>query len=120
MKRSNGQTVNSTIRQIHDLLVARVQQLSQIMGETIDPVAANKILTEMQELVHRIDISQNLIFTKGSDELTNSISDINKANVSLKEAIDHIQEIAKFLNATTEFLKLVDQALDLAKTLAIV
>jgi hypothetical protein len=120
VKQSNSQMANSTIQQIHDLLVARVQQLSQIMGETTDPSSADKIVTEMQELVHRIDLSQKLIFTRGSDALTKSIGDINKANRSLQDAINHIQDIAKFLNATTEFLKFVDQALDLAKTLPIV
>ncbi len=119
MKQNDGQTANPTIQQIHDLLVARVQQLSQIMGTTTDPAAADKIVTEMQELVHRIDLSQTLIFTKGSDALTKSIDDINKANASLQSSINNIQNIAKFLNATTEFLKLVDQALDFAKTLAI-
>ena len=119
MNQSNRQTANPTIQQIHDLLVARVQQLSQIMGQTTDATVADKIVTEMQELVHRIDLSQKLIFTRGSDALSNSIDNINQANRSLQDAIDRIQDVAKFLNATTEFLKFVDQALDLAKTLTL-
>ena len=111
---------NQSIKQIHDMLVAQVQNLSRVLGETTDPNVAQQIFIEMQEITHRVDLSQNLLFAQGSAALTASLEPIQKANNSLTASIAGIQKAANFVNGAAELLTYVDQALDLAKTLAVI
>ena len=111
--------MNKTVKQIHDLLVTQVRNLSQAIGQTTDPDVAQQLLMEMQEVVHRVDLAQNLLFAKGSTDLDACLPKIQETNDALAKSIQAIQNTANFINGATEFLKYVDQALDLAKTLAL-
>lgn len=108
---------NNTISQIHNLLIAQVSNLSNAMSQTTDPDKAQQLLLEMQEVTHRIDISQHLLFAATSKELDALLPAIVAANQELEESIHQIGQVAAVINDTVELLKVVDQALDLAKTL---
>jgi signal transduction histidine kinase len=109
--------MNKTVKQIHDLLVAQVTTLSNALSNTTDPAKAKQLLLEMQEIAHRVDISQNLLFANTSKELENSLPAIRAANTALESSLHQIGEVATIINNTVQLLKVVDQALDLAKTL---
>src|SRR5439155_9993245 len=68
-KGAQFQAMNKTLKEIHDLLVARVESLSKAIHGTQDMRLAEQLLLEMHEVVHRVDLIQNLLFTQGSAEL---------------------------------------------------
>lgn len=111
--------MNPTLQQIHAMLLAQHNALSQTLDVTSDPDKAKAILMEMQEVLHRIDLTQNLLFTESSKKLDGTLSAIKEANDALTKSIQGINNLADFLNSVSSFLKGVDQAIDIAKTLAV-
>jgi hypothetical protein len=112
--------MNKTLKEIHDLLVAQVDSLSKAIDQTDDRVVAKQLLMEMDEVVHRVNVIQNLLFTQSSAELDNELKNIKAANDDLNKSIKSIKTAGEVVAKTTELLKYVDQAIDLAKTLAVI
>ena len=110
--------MNKTLQELHDMLLARHTELSQKLGGITDPDMAQTIIMEMQELLHRIDLVQNLLFRQSSQELDATLPRITKANDALAKSIQSIADIGTFLAATANFLKYADEAIDIAKSLA--
>jgi uncharacterized protein with PhoU and TrkA domain len=101
------------------MLVKQVSNLSAALSNTTDPKIAKTLLLEMQEVTHRVDISQNLMFAEETKELQSYLPNIKAASTTLQKSIDQIGQVASIITATTKFLNVVDQALDLAKTLLV-
>jgi hypothetical protein len=112
--------MNKTLKEIHDLLVAQVDALSKAIDQTDDHDVAKQLLMEMDEIVHRVNVLQNLLFRQSSAELDNDLVNIKTANDDLNKSIKSIKSAADVVTKTTEVLKYVDQAIDLAKTLAVI
>lgn len=112
--------MNDTLKQIHDLLVAQVDALSNAIDQTDDTNAAKQLLLEMDEVTHRINMTQSLLFRAESSELDDYLSQIKKANQALTKSVNSIKSVADVMQKTTTFLTYVDQAIDLAKTLAVI
>jgi exonuclease VII small subunit len=112
--------MNKTLKEIHDLLVAQVDSLSNAIDQTNDNDVAKQLLMEMDEVVHRVNIIQNLLFKQTSAELDNDLNGIKAANDALDKSIQSFKNAADVVAKTTEFLTYVDQAIDLAKTLAVI
>ena len=110
--------MNETIQAIHGLLLAQHQSLAAKLGSETDPAKAQAILTEMQEILHRIGLVQRELFKESSTALNNMLDKINDANDKLTAAIKKIGEVADFIKGVSQFLSYVDKAIDLAKTLA--
>jgi uncharacterized protein (DUF885 family) len=115
--RKGNRTVNDTIKAVHDLLVDQIDNLSAEMDTNTDPVVSKKLLTEMDEMTHRLNIAQNLMFAGTSKTLEGYLPQIKAANDTLANSLKQIQNVAKFMTDATAFLNYVDEALDLAKTL---
>jgi hypothetical protein len=111
--------MNPTLQQIHGLLLAQQNALTKTLDGTTDVDKAKAIVMEMQEILHRIDLIQNLLFTQTSQKLRASLPEITKADAALTQSLQSIENAASFLSATSSFLASVDQAIDLAKTLAV-
>lgn len=111
--------LNQTISDLHDILVGQVSNLSAALGNTTDPKIAKKLLLEMQEVIHRVDLSQNLMFAEETKELQGYLPDIQAASAALQKSLNQIGQVADIISATTKLLHVVDQALDLAKTLLV-
>ena len=112
--------MNESLQEIHKMLLTQHTSLARKLEDATDPDAARTILTEMQELLHRIDVLQGLLFRETSQALDKTLDNINDANLKLARAVDSVEDLADFLKSTSEFLKFVDQAIDIAKTLAVV
>jgi hypothetical protein len=111
--------MNETLDEIHHTLIAQVDNLSNAIDNTADINVRKQLLTEMDEITHRINIIQNLLFTRDSAKLDAYSESIKTADDALSQSIKGIQGAADVLAKTTELLKYVDEAIDLAKTLAI-
>ena len=100
------------------MLLARHSEMSESLDGITDPAKAKIIIMEMQETLHRIDLVQNLLFRQSSQELDAKLPGITKANDTLEKSLQSIEDIGAFLNATANFLKYADEAIDIAKSLA--
>jgi len=110
--------MNTALQQIQGLLIAQHAALSKLLGQTTDPNTAKTILMEMQEVLHRINLVQNLLFKQASDKLNALLPGIQQANTALTTSLGNVSNVAGFLSGCSSFLQGVDQAIDLAKSLA--
>jgi len=110
--------MNQTLKELHDMLLARHTDLSQALDGVTDSAKAKAILMEMQEILHRIDLVQNLLFRQRSQQLDATLVGITKANSDLAKSIQAIDDLGAFLTASANFLKYADEAIDIAKSLA--
>ena len=60
--------MNEDLQKLHDLLIAQHQALFQQL-DVADAATAKTIITEMQEILHRIDVLQGLLFRKTTTAL---------------------------------------------------
>jgi hypothetical protein len=111
--------MNESLKDMHDRLLAQHNALAEKLGEETNPDSAKTILMEMREILHRIDLVQNLLFRETSKALENAVAKVRRADGQLQKAIKTAADITKMVKATAEFLKYVDKAIDVAKTLAI-
>ena len=111
---------NPNILAIYNSLCDQQDALSAAIQATSDPKLAATISTEIQEVAHRILLTQNLLFLADSPQLSAAVSSVTTSSKQLTTAIGQIQQVAGFLNLVSTYLGYVDQAIDLAKTLATV
>ena len=108
---------NDDLDRLHDMLIAASQRLHDKLNDVTDPDLADAIVTEMREVVHRIDLVQSLLFTAASTRIAAAVKDVDAANVGLAASIKAIGSVTQLVNTITSFLTLVDTAIDLAKAL---
>jgi hypothetical protein len=113
-------TQNSDLLNIYQTLCSQQDNLSaEIQNPTTTQAQAQTISIEIQEIAHRIILVQTLLFTEDSTKLSALAPKITAASTDLTTAIRQIQNANNFLAAVSSFLSDVDDAIDLAKTLAI-
>src|ERR1035438_6867312 len=61
-------SMNPTLQEIHDLLLTHHTTLSGLLDSVADPHKAKVIITEMQQILHRIDLVQSLPFRNPSQQ----------------------------------------------------
>jgi hypothetical protein len=110
--------MNETLRDIHGMLLDQHDALSKRLGKTTDSQTARSILIEMQEMLHRIDLVQGLLFRQTSEALESTLADIQQANQRLSVAIETMEDSTEFLKSAASYLETVDRAIDIAKLLA--
>ena len=110
--------MNEDLKNLHDTLIAQHQALYNQLDQTTDPDAARAIVTEMQEILHRIDIVQGLLFRETTTALKNSLAKVDEADTELTSALKSAENTTDIIKGVSKFLTVVDKAIDLAKTLA--
>ncbi len=111
--------MNEDLQKLHDSLLSQHQALYDKLDEITDPDVAKAIITEMQELLHRIDLVQGLLFRQTTQALKNSVQKVEDADTDLEEALKAAETATDFIKGVSTYLALVDKAIDLAKTLAV-
>jgi hypothetical protein len=112
-------TQNSDLVGIYQTLCDQQDDLSaEIQKPATTQAQAQAISTEIQEIAHRIILVQNLLFTEDSGKLSALVPVITAASTDLTTAIGQIQNVNNFLATVSSFLSDVDDAIDLAKTIA--
>jgi hypothetical protein len=113
-------TKNPNLLTIYQMLCEQQDALSnEIQKPTTTLQSVNTISNEIQEVAHRIILVQNLLFTNESKQLAELVPTIEASSAQLTKAIGEIQQVTDFLNSVSGFLSDVDEAIDLAKTLAV-
>ena len=111
--------MNEDLQHLHDLLLAQHEALYQQLDQAENADTAKAILTEMQEILHRIDLVQGLLFRQSTTALQRSLKKIDEADAKLTDAIASAKAATDFIQGVSSYLTLVDTAIDLAKTLAV-
>jgi hypothetical protein len=117
MGNGNITAVNQSLDQLHGYLIALNAQLNGRLDTTTDPQLAQRIITEMREVVHRIDLVQSVLFTRASDEVSAAVAKVAVADNSLVGSLKTISDVTNMVKTVSSFLTLVDDAIDLAKTI---
>jgi hypothetical protein len=111
-------TQNQSLLTIYNSLCAQQDALSNEIQQTTDEDMAGTISTEIHEIAHRLILVQNLMFAADSAQLAALVTNVQADSKSLTQAIGQIGQTTVFLNSVSAYLADVDQAIDLAKTLA--
>lgn len=114
---ADGDTANPDLDQLHDLLTAAHQKLNDQLGTITDPDLAQAVVTQMGEVMHRVDLVQSLLFTAASDQITAAVAKVKDANDALTASLKAIDNAKTMVTTVSSFLTVVDKAIDLAKTL---
>jgi hypothetical protein len=112
--------MNQDLSNLHDLLCAQHDALYESLDSAPDSDTMDAIMTEMREVRHRIDITQGLLFRAESQKLSDCLKGINAANADLTAALKTVKTATDVVKGVSKFLTLVDKALDLAKSLAVI
>jgi len=110
-------TQNESMRKLQSTLVLQFRKLNDSLDNVTDSSRTEAILREMQEVNHRIAITGSLLFSAQAEELDEKVAVISKGTRAVNAAIADQKNLQAFLDAVSEFLGLVDEAIDLAKTL---
>jgi hypothetical protein len=111
-------TQNPTLVALYKSLCSQQDSLSAAIQKTTDSNVADALSTENCEIMHRIVLTQNLLFQSDSAELQADVKAVQTAAGQLQNTITNIQKASDVVNGVTQYLALVDEAIDLAKTLA--
>ncbi|HWW00222.1 MAG TPA: hypothetical protein VNZ64_11045 [Candidatus Acidoferrum sp.] len=109
--------MNQDLLQLHAQLLAQHQALYERLDEVTDATAAKIIITEMQEILHRIDLVEGLLFRQTTGALQESLQKVDAADTELTDALSSVNAAADIIAGVSKYLAVVDQAIDLAKTL---
>ena len=85
-----------------------------------DPQLAQAIVAEGHEILHRVNLTQNLLFVSDSEELKKAVVAVRAADLELKAELENIADVAKFIDGVADWLGYVDKAIDLAKKVALI
>ena len=110
--------MNDNLKSLHDTLIAQHQALYKQLDDVTEVDLARTIVTEMQEILHRVDVVQGLLFRETTNSLKKSLKKVDDADRQLTQALDSAETAADIIGGVSQFLIVVDQAIDLAKTLA--
>ena len=107
---------NQDLVSLLNSLNAQQSALTDQLQDTTDPGLANAISTEIFEILHRIVLTQNLLFQSDSAQLRAAVATVKSADGTLSAAIGQITKAADVINAVSTYLAYVDKAIDLAKS----
>jgi len=110
--------MNEDIKALHTLLLEQHNALFEKLGTTTNAELAKQLVLEMREVLHRIDMAQNLLFKQQTQALTKAMAGVASADQELTKAIKQAQHAAEILKGVSKFLAVVDKVLDVAKLAA--
>jgi hypothetical protein len=109
--------MNESLKELHGLLLSQFDVLVKKIDGTTDPAMAQAIVTEMKEILHRVDLVQNLLLRETTESLKTAVEEVKNADKELSKELKKIKEIKNLVDSVTAFLVCVDRAIDLAKAL---
>ena len=68
--------MNDNLKSLHDTLIAQHQALYKQLDDVTEVDLARTIVTEMQEILHRVDVVQGLLFRETTNSLKKSLKKV--------------------------------------------
>src|SRR5438552_1035885 len=103
--------MNKELQQLHELLIAQHQALFTKLDEASDVDEGKAILSDMQEILHRIDVLQGLLYRETTTALKNSLTKLDDADTELTKALKSAGTAAEIIKGVGKFLTVVDKAI---------
>src|SRR5215469_10443671 len=95
----NSASANVDVNKLQAALFAVHDQLQSKFNATTDPDMSEAILTEMQEVMHRIVLLQRQIFVGQSSKLSNLADQVDGVNQTLQQSLQTINQITDLVKA---------------------
>ena len=111
--------MNTSIKELLDLLLAQHGTLSIKLDEMTDPVLGRAILREMREILHRADLLQNVLMVETTQRLETAADRVRTADKALTKQLKEVDDGAKLIKNVSRFLASMDKVIDIAKTVAV-
>jgi hypothetical protein len=108
-------TPNASATQLLTLLQAQHAALFRKMGTVTEPRMGMAILQESQEVLHRMNLVQNLVFIAVAQEVSDAVAAVAQADRQLTQELQAIASTADLVEKMSRYLGFVDQAIDLMK-----
>ena len=105
---------------LHQTLLDRFDDLGAKRKSSADQKMKDACLVELNEVLHRIDLTQNLLLVAVTAALQNALQEVQTADAQVTADIRQIADVAKFIQSVSDFLGYVDKAIDLAKQAALI
>ena len=102
---------------LQDTLVKQNKLVRERLADAEDPDLIEALTNEMYEISHRVQLVGSLLFKDESAELDADVDAVRAATAKVEKVIKTIKDVTKLLDALSDFLALVDEAIDLAKKL---
>jgi hypothetical protein len=113
-------TQNDSVKDLMQILLDQHAALLAKLDDADDSNLRKAILAEAQEILHRINLTQNLLFVALTPALDAALTAVKGSDAALKQDLGDIADTAAFIDKITGFLGYVDQAIDIAKKVAAV
>jgi hypothetical protein len=107
--------MNDTIAALHTKLIKMANALSVKLSKATDADEAESLLTEIEEVNHRVVVAGRLLFHASTQDIDNQLAAVAGACDELTKSIKEIKAITKVIKDVGKFLTLVDKGLDLLK-----
>lgn len=96
----------------HAALLAKVDAVS-------DPGLGDAINAQAQEVLHRINAAQNLMLVAATSEIADAVAAVKAGDDRLTSDLQNIADKAKLIDSVSGFLGCVDNAIAVARKVAI-
>lgn len=107
--------MNETLISLQDRLIRLHRKLRDQLAETEDPDQRQALSNEMIEVTHRVQLVGGVLFAAQAAQLDDKVKEISAATRNVNAAIAQVAQLKDFLDTFSDFLGLVDEAIDLAK-----
>lgn len=107
--------MNQDLQALHTLLIGYVLTLAEAQENATTLEAIRAIGREIDEMSHRSTIVGQLLFKQQTAKLKAAVDAVKNGTKELDKAIAEIEQLNAFLKTIAGFLKLVDQAIAIAK-----
>jgi hypothetical protein len=112
---SDELVLNPDLAELHDMLVAKISDLSDAIGKASDGETVLKLVGEISEVNHRVTQLGSLLFTAQTARITKAMEKVRDAEARVTQVIKKLDDVTKFLKTISSFLALVDKVIDTAK-----
>jgi ABC-type cobalamin transport system ATPase subunit len=98
----------TSLQQQHRALLAKV-------GETTEEEIARALLREAQEVLFRINVTQNLALESCAKDLSEQVSRVKRADQRLTDDLQLVTNAATVIRSVTGYLTEIDETIDFLK-----
>ena len=106
---------NPDLQELHRTLGKLQSKLMNALGDAEDGNAFDALNHEIGEVVHRITLVGNLLFTAQTARISAAMSKVREATADVNAAVAKLNNITAVITGITSFLTLVDKVIDTAK-----
>jgi hypothetical protein len=112
-------TANTSVKDLMQVLTSQHAALCAKLDTVTDPGLGDAINAQALEILHRINVTQNLLLVAATDEVTDAVVAVKAAGDKLTQDLQDIADTARFIDSVSVFLGRVDSAIAMAKKVAV-